>query len=148
MFFDRLCLIISSFAGSGYFPVAPATFGTFIAALLMWWAPAPATALYVIITIVLFFIGMGTSHRVEQRLGPDPSAVVIDEIVGFLIAMFGFTWSFEWLIGGFFLFRLFDIVKPFPANRSQKLPGGLGIMTDDVIAGVYSNLVLRIIRAL
>ena len=102
--------------------------------------------MYVSSIAVLFVVGALTATRVERRLGKDPSPVVIDEVVGFLICMFGFCWSPRGLIAGFFVFRFYDIAKPFPARRSEKLPGGWGIMTDDVIAGIYSNITLLIIR--
>lgn len=111
----------------------------------MWPLPEPGIYLSLSLIVALFFIGSLTSTLVERKLGKDPSEVVIDEVVGFLITMCGFCWSPRRLIVGFFVFRFFDIAKPFPARRIERLPGGWGIMTDDVIAGIYSNMTLRII---
>jgi phosphatidylglycerophosphatase A len=90
------------------------------------------------------------SHRAEAHYGHDAKAITIDEVVGMLVTFLGVglpeAGAARWgaLIAGFFLFRVMDIVKPFPAGRSQRLPGGWGVVADDVLAGVYANLGLRL----
>jgi phosphatidylglycerophosphatase A len=94
----------------------------------------------------MFFLGVAASSFCVRAFGQkDPSRVVIDEVVGFMITMFCIPCTFRTVLLGFFIFRLADIIKPFPARRSEKLPSGWGIMMDDVWAGVYGNILLRII---
>lgn len=85
---------------------------------------------------------------IPEAWGNDPKRVVIDEMVGFWFAVALLPKTFTTVIVGFFVFRGFDIVKPPPARAAERLPKGWGIMTDDVIAGVYTNLVIRVIRTL
>ena len=77
----------------------------------------------------------------------DPPHVVIDEAMGMAVSVAFLPWTFATIVAGFVFFRLFDITKPFPARRSEKLPGGWGIVMDDVVAGIYANVVLRILLA-
>jgi phosphatidylglycerophosphatase A len=95
---------------------------------------------------VVFILGVAASDRVEKLFGrSDPSEVTVDEFVGMLIAYLGhsMTWSSVTII--FIIYRLFDIFKPFPARQCERLPGGLGIMTDDLVAGIYANLAFWLI---
>jgi phosphatidylglycerophosphatase A len=136
-------LLIATVFGLGYAPVAPGTFGS-AAGLLVWWAlPASAPAQAIAI-VALFAIGSWSGNVAEHHFGrTDPGQVVIDEVMGMLITMFLNPGG--WLGGllGFVLFRLFDVVKPYPSNRLERLPGGIGVMADDGMAAVYANLALR-----
>ena len=88
---------------------------------------------------------MWASGRAEKISGiTDPSFVVIDEVAGQLITLFLLPFSWKILIAGFILFRVFDVIKPFPARRAEKLHGGWGIMMDDVLAGLYGNILLQL----
>jgi phosphatidylglycerophosphatase A len=140
----RLGLIIASAFGAGYAPFAPGTVGS-IAGLVVWaLLPRSAHAQGLALVVVLV-LGVWSAGVAERQLGrTDPSQVVIDEVLGMLITLFlnDVGWPGAWL--GFFLFRIADVVKPYPANRLERLHGGLGIMADDAMAAVYSNLVLRI----
>ncbi len=101
---------------------------------------------YLAVIIVVTLAGVWASGVTERTGGiSDPSYVVIDEVAGQLITLFLLPFSWKILIAGFFLFRIFDIIKPFPGRQAEKLHGGWGIMMDDVIAGVYGNLVLWLI---
>jgi phosphatidylglycerophosphatase A len=93
---------------------------------------------------LLFAVGSWSGSRAESYFGrTDPGPVVIDEVVGQIVTLFARPHAnWKWLLGGFVVFRIFDIVKPFPANRAENLPGGLGIMADDVVAGFYGFLTL------
>lgn len=94
--------------------------------------------------LTLYVVGIWAASRVAHEIGKtDPGVVVIDEVVGMLVTLALLPVSPFGVLVGFLLFRVFDIVKPFPAAQSEHLPGGLGIMTDDVIAGVYAHLALR-----
>jgi len=139
-------MFIATGAGSGYLPVAPGTWGSAVGVLL--WLPLSrlGTASYFACVAVLFVLGVIASGAAEKIVdAPDPSIVVIDEIVGQLIAL-GFAPAHPVaLLAGFLLFRLFDILKPFPAGWiDQHLHGGLGVMLDDVVAGIYALLALHL----
>ncbi|NOX89561.1 MAG: phosphatidylglycerophosphatase A [Calditrichaeota bacterium] len=131
--------------GAGYSPIAPGTAGSLLALVLFALLPA-ASVVWLLISAVVFFIGVKISTFIEREKGEDPSLVVIDEIVGQWIALlFLPAYSLTVFAGAFFLFRLFDVWKPYPIDLSQKLNGGWGIMVDDVLAGIYANLVLQIV---
>jgi phosphatidylglycerophosphatase A len=94
--------------------------------------------------VVLFVAGVWAATTVAHHLGKtDPGVVVVDEVVGMLVTLALLPVGITGALVGFFLFRVFDVVKPFPAAQSESLPGGYGIMVDDVVAGLYAHLVLR-----
>jgi phosphatidylglycerophosphatase A len=143
---DVLALAIAT-CGVGYLPLMPGTFGSLVAVAIFVWLVA------VVIAIVAFtFAGIWAGSRTEELSGrKDPGKVVVDEVAGQLIALFPLTlfpsWSRVAVIVSFILFRFFDIVKPYPANRLQELDGGLGIMCDDLVAGAYAGLITAIVMA-
>lgn len=136
--------------GSGLAPKAPGTFGT-LAALVIY-LPMAQLALvpYIVITVGLFLLGIWLCGRTASSLGThDHGAIVWDEIVGFLITMALVECSLKSVILGFLLFRLFDILKPRPISwLDKKVHGGLGIMLDDVIAGIFALAILEYIEYL
>ena len=95
--------------------------------------------------IALAVVAVWSANRMADQQHPDPSEVVIDEVVGMMVTLAYLRWSFFSIGLGFLLFRVFDILKPPPARRLESLPGGWGIVTDDVVAGIYANLALRLI---
>jgi phosphatidylglycerophosphatase A len=127
----------------GYVPVAPGTFGS-AAGLVVWWLlPASSTAHAAAIAVV-FIAGTWGSHVAERHFSrTDPGQVVIDEVLGMLITLFLNPVGWVGALAGFFLFRVFDVIKPYPANRLEQLHGGVGVMADDAMAAVYANLALR-----
>ncbi len=133
--------------GSGLAPKAPGTFGTLAALPIYWLIKDLPIAIYLAIILVAFFAGIWICQQSANWLGKDdPSAVVWDEIVGYLITMIAAPSGWQWVLLGFVLFRLFDIVKPWPISWADKsLHGGLGIMVDDVIAGLFSAITLQIV---
>lgn len=143
----RLAILLATFGYVGYFPFAPGTAGSLAALplyLLLRWLGFPFLEL--VVAAALFAGGVWASHVAEREFGrTDPGYVVIDEVVGQLVtlALIPVTWQGALL--GFLFFRLFDIVKPFPAAQCERLHGGFGIMTDDVVAGLYGNLALRLV---
>lgn len=143
---DRLLMFIATGAGSGYLPKAPGTWGTLVG-LLLWWPLAllPLTA-YLAAVGLLFIVGVASAGAAEKILDRgDPGVVVIDEIVGVLIALTAVPLHPAAALAGFALFRLFDIAKPFPVGWVDRhLHGGLGIMLDDVAAGLYALLVVHL----
>jgi phosphatidylglycerophosphatase A len=141
-----LAVFIATFGYVGFFPIAPGTAGS-LAALalhaLVRWAGPPAVELVTI--IVVFAVGVWAATGTERALArKDPGPVVIDEVLGMLITLAFLPLSLWGIATGFLIFRLFDVIKPFPAGRLEHLPAGLGIMADDAMAGVYAHLVLRI----
>jgi phosphatidylglycerophosphatase A len=98
-------------------------------------------------TVVVFAVGVWAAGATERFLGrTDPGEIVVDEVVGQMVTLLArpeATW--KWLLAGFVLFRIFDVIKPFPARRAEHLAGGWGVMTDDVVAGLYSLATLALL---
>lgn len=131
--------------GSGLAPKAPGTFGTLAAVPLYFLISDFALPVYLAIVLVAFVAGIWICQKSAQWLGrPDPSAVVWDEIVGYLITMIAAPTGWQWVVLGFVLFRFFDILKPWPINLADKaIHGGLGIMVDDVLAGLFAFVCIQ-----
>jgi phosphatidylglycerophosphatase A len=145
---DRLAIVIATAGGAGYSPVAPGTAGTLVAAVLLWLVPLSTGALLAATALVIA-VGIWAGARVERAAGrKDPGVVVIDEVAGMMISVLAVPRTVPVLVAAFVLFRVFDVVKPPPAHRLQALPGGLGIMVDDLIAGAYALLVIVVARQL
>ncbi|MCP4714580.1 MAG: phosphatidylglycerophosphatase A [Deltaproteobacteria bacterium] len=144
----RLTLFFATGAYSGYVPVMPGTVGTLVGILVFLPLAGLALPLYAAVSCAVIVFSIVVSGRAEQVLGKkDPGAVVIDEIAGYLVTMATFPADWRYLAIGFVLFRVMDIWKPFPANlANDRVHGGLGIVLDDLIAGVYANLCLQVIR--
>ena len=142
---DRLLMFIATGGGSGYLPKAPGTWGTLVGLVLWWPLAGLSLAAYLAAVGLLFAVGVASAGAAEKILDRvDPGAVVIDEIVGVLIALTAAPLHPAAALVGFALFRLFDIAKPFPVGWVDRhLHGGLGIMLDDVVAGLYALLVLQ-----
>jgi phosphatidylglycerophosphatase A len=144
---NTLSMIFSTFFGTGFFPIAPGTAASFLTVLLfklglykLFW---PFQAL---IIVALFISGGAASTRYARLLNrKDPGRIVIDEICGQLIALFLVTPGWKELLLAFFLFRIFDIIKPYPIKKLEALPHGWGIMADDVGAGLAAAGFLRLI---
>ncbi|MFH1415005.1 MAG: phosphatidylglycerophosphatase A [Elusimicrobiota bacterium] len=126
---------------------APGTVGTILAAVVYFlFIPVTSYPFYWTLLVIMTFIGVLTAGRTEEMMNEiDPPQVVIDEIVGFLVAMAFLPKSAGLVILGFIIFRIFDIMKIYPMNKLQIVAGGLGIMLDDLYAGLITNLILRII---
>jgi phosphatidylglycerophosphatase A len=145
---DRLAIVIASVAGAGYSPVVPGTVGSFVTLVALWLLPFTPTALLASIVAVTA-VGIWAGWRVEWLLGAnDPGVVVIDEVAGMLLSVFLLPRTVPVLLTAFVLFRVFDVWKPFPIRQSQALPGGLGIMVDDLLAGLYTLIVMTSARAI
>jgi phosphatidylglycerophosphatase A len=140
-------LAIATGCGVGYVPFAPGTFGSLLG-LLVWAAIGPSLLPQLIAIGLLLAVGAWSGSVAERHLkATDPGPVVIDEVLGMLVTLFLVPVSWGAVLIGFFVFRLFDVIKPYPANRLERLPGGLGMMADDLMAAVYANLVLRAVLA-
>lgn len=145
--FEKLALCLSFWFGAGLMPVAPGTFGTLSAfplVIVMSWIGV----FYQALVLVIFVLGAvwlaGVSQKLLER--DDPPEVVIDEVAGLLLTLFLLPSSWLTLSLGLVLFRFFDIFKPFPIRRlEKKIKGGMGVVLDDLLAGVYANLSLRLL---
>lgn len=149
--------IVTTGCFSGYSPFASGTAGTVIAiplylALLaiirLSDAPWIGWGLYTVVTILLFAVGTRGANKIEAATQQkDNGIIVIDEIVGYLVTMFLLPQGWLFVVLGFFVFRFFDILKPYPIRKLDKNPNlkGFGVMIDDVLAGVYGNIVLQIV---
>ena len=144
---NRICVVFSTFFGVGYVPGAPGTAGTLAAVGVVYLLILVGGAVfYLAFTLgltIISFIAAGRCVSIFKR--EDPPEVVIDEVCGFLVCMLFVPLNPVNLALGFFLFRFFDIAKPFPIRKVEKLPGGYGIVMDDVLAGVYANLCLQVL---
>ena len=141
--------MIATLFYSGYAPIAPGTAGTAVVAVLYWLvflliSPLDTVGWCVVLAIA-FAVGVYTADRAAPEWGKDPGQVVIDEGVGFLFTVALLPTGAWTAIVGFFVFRAFDIFKPPPARQLEALPGGWGIVVDDVIAGIYGNLAIRLV---
>lgn len=149
-----LPLLIGSGFGSGFSPVAPGTAGALLA-FGVWYLYSfllpPVTVLWVTVALILLFTAAGVwaSDRLIPYWGEDPKRVVVDEMVGTWIALLAVPAAHLWYgLAAFALFRLFDIWKPLGIRRMERLPGGMGIMMDDVLSGVYGFVILLVVRYL
>ncbi|OPX39061.1 MAG: hypothetical protein B1H12_00805 [Desulfobacteraceae bacterium 4484_190.2] len=145
-FSGKTSLALSTWFGTGLLWVAPGTFGTIAALPLVFAVACLGTVPGVFVIVMVVGVAIWASGRSEELLGhSDPSEVVVDEVAGFLLTMFLLPLSWLTLGLGFVLFRVFDIFKPYPIKQAEKLRGGLGIVTDDLVAGIYAHLCVRLI---
>ena len=132
--------------GLGYAPIVPGTVASLPVAALVWWL-APRDLALLAGAALIGVVGIWAAGREEHRLGEtDPSEIVVDEVAGMLIACAGHPRTLPWVVGAFLVFRAFDIGKPFGIRQLQELPGGLGVMADDVLAGVYTSVLGHLLR--
>jgi phosphatidylglycerophosphatase A len=138
-------LFIAQGAYSGRFPVAPGTAGTAAGVLLYLVLKGLSPVWYLIACVLVTGIGVWAAEGAEKLLGKkDDPSIVIDEIAGYLISMALAPSGWGYIVAAFFLFRIFDIIKPWPLKRLQDLRGGVGVVIDDVGAGVYANVLLQV----
>jgi phosphatidylglycerophosphatase A len=143
----RLAVFIATVGYCGYFPIAPGTVGTaagLVFYLLVWWSGSPIVEVGLI--AALFAAGVWAGTTAERYFGGiDPGPIVMDEVVGMLITLAFIPVGWSGALAGFFLFRAFDVFKPWPARSLESLHGGLGVMADDAMAAIYANLSLRLL---
>ncbi len=143
--FDKIVLFIAQGAYSGRAPIAPGTAGTVVGVLLYLLMKDLGPLAYSAVCAAVIAVGTWAAGRVDRMFGTkDNSTIVIDEIAGYLVAMLMVPGTWLSITAAFFLFRLFDIAKPFPLRRLEEVPGGPGVMLDDIGAGVYTNVLLQI----
>jgi phosphatidylglycerophosphatase A len=147
----RLALFVCTFGGVGYSPVAPGTAGS-AAGLVVYAALRLAGATWLVEALIIGIIvvaGIWSGTLAERHFGTtDPGPGVIDEVAGMLVTLYALPAGWVLAVVGFFLFRALDVFKPFPAQRFERLHGGLGMMADDLMVAIYGNLLLRAAVAL
>jgi len=147
--FDKIALFIAQGGFSGSMPIAPGTAGTVVGVLLYLLVKDLSSLLYSAVFVTVTLIGTWAAGAADNVLGAkDSPTIVIDEIAGYLLAMFLIPFAWWAVIAGFVLFRFFDILKPWPVNKLQDIPGGPGVMLDDIGAGIYTNVILQITVAI
>ncbi len=143
---SRAAHVVATGFGVGRIPWAPGTAGSLLGLALWWWPLARLSLpLYGLGLTAAFCLGVGVCGRAARDLRTsDPAMVVWDEVVGMGVALMGVPARPLWGLAAFALFRAFDIAKPYPIRALERWPGGLGIMADDVLAGVYARAVLAV----
>lgn len=146
-FKDKVIIFIATGGGLGKIPIAPGTFGTLAGILFVLGfnklGPKYETIFVVVFIIFAILISDMAEAILKQK---DPGCIVIDEIAGYVVTMVGISLSLNTIVAGFILFRFFDIIKPFPVKYFEKnFKGGSGIVLDDLVAGILSSAVLRIL---
>lgn len=138
-------MTVATCAGVGYVPWAPGTFGSAVGLVLLWGLRSSGSVvLEIAVLAVVLAAGVWSGSVAERHAGHvDPGIVVIDEVAGMLITLAFIPLTLTTVTVGFFVFRALDIFKPWPAGRAEQWPGGTGIMADDAVAGLYSNLATR-----
>ena len=146
-----LILFFATGFGSGYAPVAPGTAGSVVGMVVVWFVFGPlwmrSPSLCLLIFALAFAIACWISDRAEKIFdNHDDSRIVIDEVLGMAVTMFGNPITFPWLMVGFLLFRIADVIKPWPASLiDRRMRNGAGVMLDDLAAAIYANIVLQVI---
>ena len=143
-----LVLALATLGPSGYAPIAPATVGSAVVAAIGWFLPVPAWQVATACLVVGFFIAVWAAGEAEKQLGHDAKPIVIDEAIGQTLALWFLPHRLHAFLIAFVLFRIFDVWKPLGARQIQRLPGGWGVVMDDVIAGITANLLFHAIGLL
>ncbi len=137
--------LLSTFFYVGYLPLIPGTFGSLAGIILIYLIELYALN-YVLLTIAVIAIGFLVCGRAEKAMAKnDPRFVVIDEVSGMLLSLVFIPYDIKLVVLAFILFRVLDTLKPYPAGRLERLKGSVGIMSDDLIAGLYTNLILQVV---
>ncbi len=146
----RLAVFLATAAYSGYFPFAPGTVGSGVGlvvyGLIKWIDPPNVRAVELAFIVGLFAVGVWAATTAERYFGGvDPGPIVLDEVVGMLVTLAFIPVGITGAVVGFVLFRIFDVIKPFPARQLEALHGGFGVMADDAMAAIYANVSLRLL---
>jgi len=145
----RLILLLASGLGAGFSPFAPGTAGTLVAIPIELLLSPIRSPVYELTLLTFFFFSSWIAERAQNYWQKrDDQRIVIDEIMGYFLTMLWIPKTLLFISVGFLLFRLLDIVKPFPCRQLEKVRGGFGVVLDDVFAGIYANIALQILRIL
>ncbi len=142
-------LLFATGFGAGFSPVVPGTMGTLVAIPIYFFISTISSPLYEVTLATSFFLSSWIAGQAEQYWGKkDDSRIVIDEIMGFWVTMLWVPKTPFSIVTGFILFRLFDILKPFPIRRLERVGSGFGVVLDDILAGIYANILLHLVLRL
>ena len=145
---NHIVKILSTFFYVGYLPLMPGTFAS-IVGVSLFYLIKDSIFIHALFTLSFILLGLLVSTKAEKIFKQkDAKCIVIDEISGMLLALLFIPYDIRWLIIAFVLFRILDALKPYPADRFQALSGGIGIMSDDIIAGLYTNIILQFVLRL
>ena len=146
---NNILKFIATLGFIGYLPIAPGTWGT-AAGLVFVMLLKPSATSYAVLIVLGFLLGTVASTAAERVIGrTDSGHIIIDEFIGFLVSVIFVPQTYGYFVAAFFLFRFFDILKPFPIRQAERgLKAGLGVMTDDVLAGIYTNVILQMWRTI
>jgi phosphatidylglycerophosphatase A len=146
---NRLLILIATFFQVGRFPLAPGTLASLITTIVFYFVNVhlqPSIYTQIATIVLLFIVGIPAASAAEKHFQrKDPGQCVIDEVPGQMLSLLFVPYSPGLYAAGFFLFRFFDIIKPFPVRQADGLPGGFGVMFDDILAGLYALGVLHLI---
>jgi phosphatidylglycerophosphatase A len=145
---DRVAVLIATVFGVGYAPLAPGTVASLVTVVFLGFVPFSRAGL-VVFFVVVVVVGTWAAHLAERVIGgKDPGAIVIDEVAGMTLSVIAFPLPLtpEVLAAGLAFFRVFDVIKPPPARESQRIKGGVGVMIDDLIAGLYALVIVALSR--
>jgi phosphatidylglycerophosphatase A len=143
----ELIVFLATGAYTGFFPFMPGTAGSVVGVLLFIIIASLSTSVYLLTILAFIALSVWVSERAEKIFEKaDASQIVIDEVAGYFVTMVFLPYDWRYIVSGFVLFRIFDIAKPYPVNRiNDNVHGGVGVVLDDIVAGVYANLLLQII---
>ena len=144
----KIAEVLASVFYIGYIPIVPASFGAGFGGLIYWFLMPECAPVELGVTVGLIVLAIVCSHRAEETYGHDGKRIVIDEVAGMFVSLCFLPRDGTVFVGAFLAFRVFDVLKPFPSGRLQRLPGGWGVVADDVFAGVYSNIFVRVLLLL
>lgn len=143
-----LIKILSTFFYVGYLPFIPATFASIVGVLLIYLLK-DNSFIYILFTVVLIILGFLISGKAEKIFNKkDARFIVIDEVSGMLLSLLFIPYDIKLIVIAFILFRILDAFKPYPSDRLQRLAGSIGIMSDDIVAGLYTNIILQVVSRL
>lgn len=143
----KIDLILATGFGLGYSPIVSGTVGSLGGVIFLCALHYISWPLYLITLLGLVFLGIWSAQRAENFYKiKDSKYIVIDEIIGFLVGAFLVPWKWPWILLTFLIFRFFDVLKPFPLRQIESLPGGIGIVMDDLGAGIYTNVLIHLLR--
>ncbi|MBW1660261.1 MAG: phosphatidylglycerophosphatase A [Deltaproteobacteria bacterium] len=144
-FREKVVVLLATGFYTGYAPVVPGTFGTLVGIPIAFFLSFLGLTSATVILIVMTLLSCWIANEAEKIYGmKDPNDIVIDEVMGYLVTVWALPFTWFTVIGGFFLFRILDILKPFPIRKVEDwIPGGTGVVMDDVLAGVYGCIILH-----
>jgi len=143
---NRFILLLASGLGAGYSPFAPGTVGTLVAIPIVLLLSPIRSPVYELTIVTLFFLSSWIADKAQNHWQKkDDQRIVIDEMMGYVLTLLWIPKTLLFISIGFLLFRFFDIVKPFPCRRLEKVRGGFGVVLDDVFAGICANITLQVL---